>query len=98
MPPAAVVVLAPAPVTDGAAERSADGRSGSAGGRIQAAAVTTSSTATPTPVQSCQRRCSGSGVARWRALLSLMLAQSLVVTAVTDNCADLRNFRANGRF
>ena len=90
---AAVVVLAPAPVTEGAA----DGRSGSACGPIQAAAVMTSSTATPTAVQSCQRRCSGRGVARWRALVSLMSAQSLVVAAATDNCADLRNFRANGR-
>ena len=83
---AAAVVLGPAGVTDGAAERSAGGRSGPARGPIQAATVTTSSTATPTPVQSCQRRCSGSGVARWRALVSLMSAQSLVVTAATDNC------------
>jgi hypothetical protein len=31
-------------------------------------------------------------------LVSLMSAQSLVVAATTDNCADLRNFRSNRRF
>ena len=64
---AAPVVEVPAsPGWDAAADRSAGFWSGPDDVPTQAAAVRTSSTARPTPVQSCHRRRRGSGSARWR--------------------------------
>jgi hypothetical protein len=63
---AAIAVAVGVNTEDAAADSSAGCRSGPDDVPTQAAAVRTSSTARPTPVQSCHRRRRGSGSARWR--------------------------------